>query len=293
MSAYSAAVGSVAPGRSGEPRIDAEPHPSLRPMLAERYHGYSDAEWPQVHGSVPAGIAVRLVVKLVDSARRPPEFLIGPRDHHLPIDGACAPAYIELVLDPIGACTLLDTPGSELIGRLADLSDVIGRRYCDVADRMRERSSWRDRFDLLDRFLLDRADTGRRPPPEVRRAWSLLTGTGGAIPIGRIAEDVGWSHRHLIAQFGHHVGVTPKVAAQLVRYDRIRRNLTATPHARLTDLALAHGYADQAHFTREFRRFTGVTPTDYRRNKQRSAVDRNTTGHPSVREPAVLTEEET
>jgi hypothetical protein len=51
---------------------------------------------------------------------------------------------------------------------------------------------------------------GPRPSPEVIRAWHLLTGSGGAIPIGNVAADVGWSHKHLIAKFTEQVGLRPK-----------------------------------------------------------------------------------
>ena len=128
----------------------------------------------------------------------------------------------------------------------------------------RETSSWRQRFALLDQFLLERLDRGPQPAPEVGWAWERLVATGGAVPIGQLASEVGWSHKHLIARFGQQVGLGPKTAARLVRFDRVWRRLDQARGRLDWGLVAAEvGYADQAHLVREFRQFTGTTPTGF------------------------------
>jgi AraC-like DNA-binding protein len=75
---------------------------------------------------------------------------------------------------------------------------------------------------------------------------------------------VGWSHRHLIDRFRRQVGLSPKTAARLVRFDGVWRRLDGEG-GRLdwADLAREVGYADQAHLVRDFRQFTGTTPTAF------------------------------
>ncbi|BCK56670.1 AraC family transcriptional regulator [Nocardia wallacei] len=265
--------GGTTPERDRPRRVEALPHPGLRGLLVRRYHGYPCTGSPHERGSMPAGTAVRLVVKLADSPHRPPEFVLGPRDRCFPVEGPCAPSYLAFSLHPLAACAVLDTPGIYLRDCLLDLSDLTGRRFRDTVDRIRESRCWQDRFGLLDTFLLERADEGRRPPREVERAWSLLTVSGGAMTIGPIADEVGWSHKHLIARFTHHVGLTPKTAARLIRFDRLRQRLLRSPRPRLADLAATYGYADQPHLTREFREFAGETPLQYHRRE--IAADRS------------------
>jgi hypothetical protein len=74
---------------------------------------------------------------------------------------------------------------------------------------------------LLDRFLLRRLEAGQRPSPEIGRAWERLVATGGAVPIGQLAAEVGWSHKRLLVRFKQQVGLRPKTAARLVRFDRV------------------------------------------------------------------------
>ena len=82
------------------------------------------------------------------------------------------------------------------------------------------------------------------------------------MPIGRLAEEVGWSHKHLIARFRQQVGLRPKTAARLARLDGVWRRLDqAGGRLDWGQVAREAGYADQAHLIRDFHQFTGTTPT--------------------------------
>jgi AraC-like DNA-binding protein len=83
------------------------------------------------------------------------------------------------------------------------------------------------------------------------------------VPIGQIADEVGWSHRHLIARFRRQVGLRPKTAARLVRQQGVWRRLDERRPLDWAQLARDAGYADQAHLVRDFRQFTGTTPTEF------------------------------
>ena len=84
------------------------------------------------------------------------------------------------------------------------------------------------------------------------------------MPIGRLADEVGWSHRHLIARFRRQVGLRPKMVARLVRFDGLCRRLDqAGGRPDWGRVAAEAGYADQAHLARDFRQFTGTTPTQF------------------------------
>ncbi len=88
-------------------------------------------------------------------------------------------------------------------------------------------------------------------------------GTGTALRVDALLERTGWSARTVERRFVEALGVSPK---QHLRYLRFEKALAATRRGeRFADLALAAGYADQAHFSREFSRFAGLSPRDYRR----------------------------
>jgi AraC-like DNA-binding protein len=60
------------------------------------------------------------------------------------------------------------------------------------------------------------------------------------------------------------VGLTPKRFARVRRFQRVLRQMRQGADVRWTDVALACGYYDQAHFIREFEAFAGLNPSRYR-----------------------------
>ena len=246
------------------PRVGGAPHPQLRGLLARDYGGFT--EWP-AHPDVvaPATAAITITLILKDSPWFPTAVLVGAHTTFMgrTEGSACPPAFVELRLAPLGAYRLLGPPTDALSGQVMDLTDVLGAGSRRLADQLRDTPSWRQRFGLLDAYLLRRAQHGPEPAPEVAWAWRRLTATGGRMPIGRLAGEVGWSHKHLITRFKQQIGLPPKTAARLVRFDLVRRRLAAHPPARWDALAADSGYADQAHLIREFHEFAGATPTAF------------------------------
>jgi len=81
------------------------------------------------------------------------------------------------------------------------------------------------------------------------------------VSIDRLARHVGLTRRHLERRFQLLVGVSPKRLARIVRFQRALRMLErADAGQRGTRTAMACGYADQAHFVREFRELAGCPP---------------------------------
>jgi AraC-like DNA-binding protein len=260
------------PERTRWPQQVTAAHPGLRPLLVQDYAAFTEASGPR-HVVLPATTSVGLIVKLEDSAHRPPAFVMGPHGRHTVLDGACAPSYLRVFLSPLGAYTLLGQPIDELQGSAVDLADLFGPAGARLVDQVREATAWTRQCALVDRLLLERLERGPRPSPEVRRAWTCLVATAGAAPISRIAAEVGWSHKHLITKFKQQIGLSPKTVARLVRLERVWRSLDQQWAPRWERIAADSGYADQAHLVRDFREFTGTTPTDYlaRISQQRGA----------------------
>jgi AraC-like DNA-binding protein len=242
--------------------VTGVPHGPLRGLLQRGYAGFTEATTPR-RLVVPATTSVPLVVRILDSPHRPPAFVMGAHGSSAVLEGDTAPSYLEVLLAPLGAYTLLGLPMDELRGQTVDLVDVLGPAGRRLGEQLRETPSWRRRFALMDQFLLRRLDRGPRPSPEVGRAWERLVATGGAVPIGRLAKEVGWSHRHLIARFRQQVGLGPKTAARVVRFDGVLRRLDERRPLDWGQVAAEAGYADQAHLIRDFRQFTGTTPTEF------------------------------
>jgi AraC-like DNA-binding protein len=234
--------------------------PRLRSTVAGGYTGWTLRPDRTDRFVVAAHTSVQLVLKVADSPVRPPEFVHGATARHTVFDGGCAPQYVQVDLTPLGAYRVLGIPMQHLAGQLVDLVDVLGRESHRLGDAIREAATWRARFDAVDRFLLGRVDIAPMVTDGVAFAWRELTASGGAVPIRSIAREVGWSHKHLINRFRRHVGLTPKRAARVIRFERVQRRIDGEPRPDWARLAAECGYADQAHLIRDFAEFAGTTP---------------------------------
>ncbi len=178
-----------------------------------------------------------------------------------------------MALRPLGARALLGLPAGELASLDVPAEAVLGGVCAELRDRVRAAAGWPQRFAVLDETLLKlmgRGMTGaaREVAPEVSWAWHQLLREGGTVPVAALAAGTGWSGRHLTGRFRAEIGLTPKAAARVIRFDRARqllvRNLTVVnPEYRLADLAVTCGYFDQAHMAREFRALAGCPPSQW------------------------------
>src|SRR5262249_37803748 len=128
--------------RARQPGARGAPHPALQAAVTRNYAGFTDGTEPAGGFVLPATTSVLVVVKVQDSARRPPQFTRGPHGSFSVVDGACAPAYLEAWLSPLGAYALLGTPLGELGRTFVDLGDLVGRQGRRLGDTVRELGTW-------------------------------------------------------------------------------------------------------------------------------------------------------
>jgi AraC-like DNA-binding protein len=111
-----------------------------------------------------------------------------------------------------------------------------------------------------------RSRLGEAPSPGlalVQHTGGRLETSHGAVSVGALTDGAGVSGNHLATQFKSHVGVTPKRVARIYRFARLILSVDAQRRVDWSELAQTAGYFDQAHFSREFKDFTGHTPTEY------------------------------
>jgi AraC-like DNA-binding protein len=165
---------------------------------------------------------------------------------------------LQLRLSPVLAHAVLGA-FAEMEGTMVALEDLWGRDAARVQDQLRTVGSWDDRFAIAEAALARRYEAGRRVDPEVAFAWEQMATSRGQIRVDRLAAEVGWSRKRLWSRFRFQIGLTPKRAAQLIRFDHAAHRLGAGHSA--TVVAAESGYADQSHLHRDVMAFAGVTPT--------------------------------
>jgi AraC-like DNA-binding protein len=263
-------------------RIERAPAPALR-RYVRRYYGFSERASGPVRRREGPGADVILLCSFghewrIGSATDPSRpvarigsFVAGLHEGCVTTEHDGESHGLQVSLTPPGAYALLGLAMDELAGRTVDAAAVLGARE-RLVQELAELHDWPSRFALLDRALLRRLERARPPSTEVMWAWDRLVRDHGRAPIGNLTAELGWSRRRISSRFREEIGLPPKRAARLLRFERAKALLDRADRS-LADIALESGYYDQSHLSNEFRRISGVTPATYFGREQISKTE--------------------
>jgi AraC-like DNA-binding protein len=252
------------------------PRPALRPFVEAIWAldetGTHTSARRREH-VLPTG-AMHLVFRLSDDPLR----LFGDeRDREgrvistMVVGGARARFYIREVSKPLCSVGAVLRPGTadllfgvhadELSERHTPLEDLWGTRAVSMREELADLRSIEERLEVFERMLAARLPTVRGLHPAVAHA---LRQFDASKTVHDVVRESGYSHRQLITLFSRAVGLTPKTYCRVLRFQHVLHRAGTGGPTSLIDIAVTGGYSDQSHFNREFREFSGVTPTEYR-----------------------------
>jgi AraC-like DNA-binding protein len=224
------------------------------------YHGFRSDEPPTRRHEGP-GADVVLILSFdhewrIDGERRT-SFVGGLRLDQVVTEHDGGMHGLQVSLAPWAAHMLLRVPLHELAGTSVPLGEVLSE---GLVARIGAEGSWEARFAAVDRDLGRRLGEAHPPDAGVVFAWERLRETHGTARAGSLASELGWSRKRLAARFREQIGLTPKAAARLLRFEHARE-LAGTMS--WGELAFTCGFADQPHLIAEFKAFTGATPETF------------------------------
>ncbi len=163
---------------------------------------------------------------------------------------------LQVRLSPVVAHAVLG-PGSEVGATVLALEDLWGRDAEGLTERLRSAASWDARFAIVHHALTRRFGAGRTVDREVAYVWSRMAAQHGQVRVEGLADEVCWSRQRLWSRFRTQLGITPKHAARLVRFDHVAHRLAAGHSA--AAVAADSGFVDQSHLHRDVMAFAGMT----------------------------------
>lgn len=146
-----------------------------------------------------------------------------------------------------------------------DLLDVFKADAVHLHDRMMDQRTLVQKIAVLDAFLVKQLIASKKNRSQVQLLETICryTGPDGEGPdIEKLAVQHGISARYIQKLFLDYIGITPKRFFNIRRFNKSLQ-LIRSSHTSLTDIAYECGYYDQAHFIKEFKSFTGVTPSRF------------------------------
>jgi AraC-like DNA-binding protein len=177
-----------------------------------------------------------------------------------------AQAVVTIHFRPAGALPFFGVPLGELENSCVGLGEVWGRHGDSLHERLIATPSPTERIGLLEAFLLRRLEFHHMQPHRGVAAVMAAVAREPSMRVNKALQITGLSPRRLTAAFRAEVGLAPKAYQQVRRLQAALGRLDEG-NADGATIAADLGYFDQAHFVREFRSFTAMTPTQYRQRR--------------------------
>lgn len=203
---------------------------------------------------------VQLVFDLRPSqATGPRAVIVGPATRSQTVATDWMRRSAGAVLSVAAARTITRCPVNALRDETIDLSSLWGPSAFALCDELASVPGPDAILNRLEAELVARVTRAPALAPAVRHAATMLA---GGVTVGAVVGQTGMSRSTFVRRFDEEVGLTPKRWAALARFQRAV-GLLAMGNGGLADIAARCGYADQAHMTRDFRRFGQITPATY------------------------------
>ncbi len=188
--------------------------------------------------------------------------LCGAQAGHFAID-AHQPKIMGVHFLPGGGYPFLGPAAHEFNNSHISLEDVWGRDAERLHQRLVQAPTPEDKFDILLAELIRIAPRTFELDPAVAFALHAFERCPHRVSVGATARAAGISDKKFIRLFSDQVGLTPKLYLRVARFQRVLERITLAPHVDWWDIVERHNYYDQSHFIRDFRDFTGFTPTQW------------------------------
>lgn len=166
-------------------------------------------------------------------------------------------------LKPETLIELFQIPASEVINKVIDAEALLGQSARNLCDQMLGELDVCKLTKIAEQFMLGRLRSRELKRNYVTDACRLIRDSNGDLSVEQVSDAVFISKRQLERMFKSEFGTSPKTYQRIVRFRNAYRYARKYGHSKIhwADVSYESGYADQAHFIRDFKAFTGIAPS--------------------------------
>ena len=169
---------------------------------------------------------------------------------------------IVVVLQPYTLNALTKTPAHHLTNTNRSLREIWGQQGSQLEKAVLSTRDTHARLALIETFLAGKLQIA--PDPVVKNSIDWMKAHPDSASINELLTQLPIGERQLERAFKAHVGVSPKLYANMIRMQFFLKSMCRPGEDNLTSLAYGSGFYDQAHLVRTFKNKSGITPGRYR-----------------------------
>ena len=175
----------------------------------------------------------------------------------------------KLIIFQLYPCVLksfFNITAKDIIDSCYDLTILPGGVKTD--QQVLQKKNAEKRIETISNFLFDIFQTKKEKLDFIiKQAIQLILDTKGKMPVIELCNYLNITERTFARRFVKEVGILPKQFSQIIQFQQSLEQLTVKDYNKLTDIVYANGFADQSHFIKVFKAFTGKTPSAFKRQK--------------------------
>lgn len=205
---------------------------------------------------------------LIDCTQEKKSYVYGTVLQHKVIENQYGHRYFGVRFMPGVLPCQIDMKAEELIDSRVELAQVIHKQ--NFIQQIVEAADFEKRADIfmetyLHSLLKETRQENSSKSCLMQAMKKKIFLSGGEISVHALEEYTGYSSRYINRVFHEMLGINPKTFCRIMKFQTAIEKLNQNPLGRLTDLAAAYGYCDQAQFIHDFHQYTGTTPKAYQK----------------------------
>ncbi|HEX7904622.1 MAG TPA: helix-turn-helix transcriptional regulator [Chitinophagaceae bacterium] len=191
---------------------------------------------------------------------QPKSFVFGQLTQYIEIAPTGISGIVSARFLPGGLMPFLTIPVSALENKAVSLSEIFGEKGRELEEEVIAAKDNLHRIKLIETFLLSRLTDPQIIDNIIKTCVDVVFETRGQLGMKEMADKVNINRRNMQRKFTTAVGLSPKQLSRVVRLQAAIKMLAEQNFNNLTSLAYENGYYDQAHFIRDFKVLTGISP---------------------------------
>jgi AraC-like DNA-binding protein len=203
----------------------------------------------------------------------PKYFLIGQLTKPYIIEPVGKTGSFVVQFKPNGFLPFTTIPIKEMENTAVPLNKLFGENGNKIGEEILNANSTAERIQLIEFFLLKRLADKNTIDNIVKSTVETILNANGQFSVNEFSQNNNINRRQLARKFSTIIGLSPKQLSKTIRIQSTLKALLNKENTNLTELAYENEYFDQAHFIKDFKEFTGLTPKEfYGENLQMSLI---------------------
>jgi AraC-like DNA-binding protein len=197
------------------------------------------------------------------SMLQPRSFIFGQITNYIEVEPTGITGIVSARFLPEGLTPFLSLPVSALTDKAVSITDIFGEKGALLEKDIMAAGNNQQRIKIIETFLLSLLTSQQAIDIIARSCVEVIFQSQGQLDVTELADKVKVNRRNMERKFTTVIGMSPKQLSKAVRLQSALKMLDQKKFISLTSLAYESGYYDQAHFIKDFREFTGMSPKSF------------------------------